>query len=123
MAWSPTPARNPSGVSPVKSNTRAARRSSCKSQISASNATISGLSAFVSSAFIIYIQWERQSARQSYLVKADRWQKEFSLSRLTRSEEHTSELQSLMRISYAVFCVNKKKKQVTNDSRASSSTL
>src|SRR3546814_6965966 len=26
----------------------------------------------------------------------------------TRSEEHTSELQSLMRISYAVFCLNKK---------------
>src|SRR3546814_1177967 len=26
---------------------------------------------------------------------------------LTRSEEHTSELQSLMRISYAVFCLNK----------------
>src|SRR3546814_5268474 len=31
-----------------------------------------------------------------------------------RSEEHTSELQSLMRISYAVFCLKKKKK--TNDS-------
>src|SRR3546814_1486460 len=29
---------------------------------------------------------------------------------LVRSEEHTSELQSLMRISYAVFCLNKKKK-------------
>src|SRR3546814_2745902 len=28
---------------------------------------------------------------------------------LTRSEEHTSELQSLMRISYAVFCLQKKK--------------
>src|SRR3546814_7899668 len=28
---------------------------------------------------------------------------------LDRSEEHTSELQSLMRISYAVFCLNKKK--------------
>src|SRR3546814_9529951 len=28
-----------------------------------------------------------------------------------RSEEHTSELQSLMRISYAVFCLNKKKTQ------------
>src|SRR3546814_2495329 len=28
---------------------------------------------------------------------------------LDRSEEHTSELQSLMRISYAVFCVKKKK--------------
>src|SRR3546814_3200730 len=32
---------------------------------------------------------------------------------LRRSEEHTSELQSLMRISYAVFCL-KKKKQDTN---------
>src|SRR3546814_10840523 len=32
---------------------------------------------------------------------------------LGRSEEHTSELQSLMRISYAVFCL--KKKQVTNN--------
>src|SRR3546814_2120900 len=31
----------------------------------------------------------------------------------TRSEEHTSELQSLMRISYAVFCLKKKKRQVT----------
>src|SRR3546814_3614275 len=30
-----------------------------------------------------------------------------------RSEEHTSELQSLMRISYAVFCLNKKKKPTT----------
>src|SRR3546814_1244111 len=29
-----------------------------------------------------------------------------------RSEEHTSELQSLMRISYAVFCLKKKKKDV-----------
>src|SRR3546814_3903613 len=32
-------------------------------------------------------------------------------SRTSRSEEHTSELQSLMRISYAVFCVNKKTTQ------------
>src|SRR3546814_5200505 len=31
-----------------------------------------------------------------------------------RSEEHTSELQSLMRISYAVFCLKKKKKNNTN---------
>src|SRR3546814_1356401 len=29
----------------------------------------------------------------------------------TRSEEHTSELQSLMRISYAVFCLKKKKRR------------
>src|SRR3546814_9825022 len=32
-----------------------------------------------------------------------------------RSEEHTSELQSLMRISYAVFCLKKKKKRKTAD--------
>src|SRR3546814_4610485 len=30
-------------------------------------------------------------------------------ARMRRSEEHTSELQSLMRISYAVFCLKKKK--------------
>src|SRR3546814_2511321 len=30
----------------------------------------------------------------------------------SRSEEHTSELQSLMRISYAVFCLKKKKKHI-----------
>src|SRR3546814_1735703 len=31
-----------------------------------------------------------------------------------RSEEHTSELQSLMRISYAVFCLKKKNTKTTN---------
>src|SRR3546814_5716384 len=35
----------------------------------------------------------------------------FDISRW-RSEEHTSELQSLMRISYAVFCLKKKKKKI-----------
>src|SRR3546814_1863893 len=34
-----------------------------------------------------------------------------SPGRFVRSEEHTSELQSLMRISYAVFCLKKKKTQ------------
>src|SRR3546814_3923115 len=33
-------------------------------------------------------------------------------SRVVRSEEHTSELQSLMRISYAVFCLKKKKHEL-----------
>src|SRR3546814_10517349 len=33
------------------------------------------------------------------------------MRRKHRSEEHTSELQSLMRISYAVFCLKKKKKK------------
>src|SRR3546814_9055803 len=31
---------------------------------------------------------------------------------IDRSEEHTSELQSLMRISYAVFCLKKKKRKI-----------
>src|SRR3546814_985761 len=34
---------------------------------------------------------------------------------LVRSEEHTSELQSLMRISYAVFCLKKKKKRTNKE--------
>src|SRR3546814_2704691 len=34
-----------------------------------------------------------------------------------RSEEHTSELQSLMRISYAVFCLKKKKHKQTQNTR------
>src|SRR3546814_7839562 len=36
-----------------------------------------------------------------------------------RSEEHTSELQSLMRISYAVFCLKKKNKKRKNDNNES----
>src|SRR3546814_4093881 len=39
-----------------------------------------------------------------------------------RSEEHTSELQSLMRISYAVFCLKKKKLKDKKTSRTTSSS-
>src|SRR3546814_4981864 len=38
-------------------------------------------------------------------------------ARFIRSEEHTSELQSLMRISYAVFCLKKKHQTNTDDNR------
>src|SRR3546814_9312010 len=38
-----------------------------------------------------------------------------------RSEEHTSELQSLMRISYAVFCLKKKKTTMTKNTQADTS--
>src|SRR3546814_9064482 len=41
------------------------------------------------------------------LIGADDWND--GMDRVGRSEEHTSELQSLMRISYAVFCLKKKK--------------
>src|SRR3546814_1156036 len=43
---------------------------------------------------------------------ADRAFREIAL--VWRSEEHTSELQSLMRISYAVFCLKKKKNKKTH---------
>src|SRR3546814_4527382 len=45
---------------------------------------------------------QRVSAHRAAMVDVEK--------NLERSEEHTSELQSLMRISYAVFCLNKKKK-------------
>src|SRR3546814_9975609 len=46
---------------------------------------------------------KRQSASLAAVLAA--------ISKISRSEEHTSELQSLMRISYAVFCLKKKKKK------------
>src|SRR3546814_742726 len=39
-------------------------------------------------------------------------------ARIARSEEHTSELQSLMRSSYAVFCLKKKKKKLYKNSNS-----
>src|SRR3546814_7689903 len=52
------------------------------------------------------------AARIDFVGETDRpeqWYPRFDLFVNTRSEEHTSELQSLMRISYAVFCLKKKK--------------
>src|SRR3546814_9946531 len=43
--------------------------------------------------------------------------------RLNRSEEHTSELQSLMRISYAVFCLKKKNNTKTRTNELTSNRL
>src|SRR3546814_10578760 len=43
------------------------------------------------------------------LVDMAIWSKSITAAGTRRSEEHTSELQSLMRISYAVFCLKKKK--------------
>src|SRR3546814_9500972 len=53
----------------------------------------------------------RFCARASSLLRVA-W-KDTGSPPLPRSEEHTSELQSLMRISYAVFCLKKKKKTYT----------
>src|SRR3546814_7621490 len=51
-----------------------------------------------------------QRAAQSGDAKASRVKSDPLSRSCRRSEEHTSELQSLMRISYAVFCLKKKKK-------------
>src|SRR3546814_9307221 len=53
---------------------------------------------------------ERASRSQQHLLVAcGRPASGRNRLRIVRSEEHTSELQSLMRISYAVFCLKKKK--------------
>src|SRR3546814_2145028 len=64
---------------------------------------LSAIAAAVVSTFMLtsaYAQEEEQAAPASEQEQ--------------RSEEHTSELQSLMRISYAVFCLKKKKKDTAN---------
>src|SRR3546814_4776765 len=53
---------------------------------------------------------EENTARQTFRKrlregKLDDMQIEIEVAQIARSEEHTSELQSLMRISYAVFCL------------------
>src|SRR3546814_9965543 len=60
---------------------------------------------------------QRAISRTAKTVHHIRW--------FERSEEHTSELQSLMRISYAVFCLKKKKKntQVPNKLLCKSRTI
>src|SRR3546814_4963156 len=64
----------------------------------------------------------RAQAAVQNLAKSDGSKKRVSAASLLaradsimRSEEHTSELQSLMRISYAVFCLKKKKQKRTNN--------
>src|SRR3546814_5424021 len=64
-------------------------------------------------------QWRRRIAGPAAVRRLFRHQRNRALAqkpqpdrdpvRRRRSEEHTSELQSLMRISYAVFCLKKKK--------------
>src|SRR3546814_3815920 len=51
--------------------------------------------------------WKHSPVHLRALIEAAR-----AYGGLPRSEEHTSELQSLMRISYAVFCLKKKKKDI-----------
>src|SRR3546814_4073304 len=54
-----------------------------------------------------------QFGRPRVVVDVDHTAQGKARAFIRRSEEHTSELQSLMRISYAVFCLKKKKRQYT----------
>src|SRR3546814_4386388 len=56
----------------------------------------------------IDVEGEAMKALEAYIYWSNR------NSPLQRSEEHTSELQSLMRISYAVFCLKKKRQTTYN---------
>src|SRR3546814_9985445 len=53
------------------------------------------------------------SSQESSLNLNDEEMDNWDADEASRSEEHTSELQSLMRISYAVFCLNKKNDSTT----------
>src|SRR3546814_2298711 len=50
---------------------------------------------------------ERDGVRRAY-TRGEYWNERVTMMQFWRSEEHTSELQSLMRISYAVLCLKKK---------------
>src|SRR3546814_8795879 len=57
---------------------------------------------------LVRLSFRGDATVQPMLSRASR---ELNLDLSIRSEEHTSELQSLMRISYAVFCLKKKKQK------------
>src|SRR3546814_3532332 len=57
---------------------------------------------------VIYVEYDALDTQQD---KMNDWAVDL-LKQHARSEEHTSELQSLMRNSYAVFCLNKKKRHI-----------
>src|SRR3546814_3653108 len=56
------------------------------------------------------VSCEGQSAWRVKRFGSASWVPAATPEQISRSEEHTSELQSLMRISYAVFCLKNKKK-------------
>src|SRR3546814_3890174 len=55
---------------------------------------------------------EHETGRARFDAWLRQWFDNHAFQPATRSEEHTSELQSLMRISYAVFCLKKKKNKI-----------
>src|SRR3546814_3011443 len=71
-----------------------------------------------------FVQLHAQARNKSWRESERILEREFietfgqrDIREIKRSEEHTSELQSLMRISYAVFCLKKKKKHKTQQDK------
>src|SRR3546814_4583142 len=74
-----------------------------------------------------FIRSLRESARHDHIIGTNSIPSDLFLAEVdekyvvppaSRSEEHTSELQSLMRISYAVFCLKKKTTRHTTSNRS-----
>src|SRR3546814_4613513 len=66
---------------------------------------------FLSAWAALYLAFSYASEVRRFERRAARYEQAAQKAELRRSEEHTSELQSLMLTSYAVFCLKKKKKQ------------
>src|SRR3546814_8116548 len=75
--------------------------------------------------WIAYCSREQRKARPAFPCFWSRsaGARRFWLKSRRRSEEHTSELQSLMRISYAVFCLKKKTHKKENENKVNTSPL
>src|SRR3546814_4775775 len=90
--------------------------------MAASMALLAGCASTISARVTSFQQWPSDASGQDYRIVpaanqvnnlefesiADTVRAAIGPTGLVRSEEHTSELQSLMRISYAVFCLKKK---------------
>src|SRR3546814_6019021 len=73
---------------------------------------MSDLGQRLSPAFQPALPYRRVDARVKRFLLTAHHSRVFQRPEQPRSEEHTSELQSLMRISYAVFCLKKKSRQL-----------
>src|SRR3546814_5578494 len=94
--------------SSARAKSRAAERSSSWSGVSLKSMLLSGGVRHASSQkFRLFDKVGERGHETAAIGSVDR-------AVIARSEEHTSELQSLMRISYAVFCLKKKKKHNNN---------
>src|SRR3546814_9427618 len=59
-------------------------------------------------------RWMRSAISPRLAISMREIPMDYAITTSGRSEEHTSELQSLMRISYAVFCLKKKKNNINH---------